>query len=142
MDRWDPLKDVFTLKERINKLFEDAHIRHDNTDSSAWAPAIDIYEMEGEYMVRADLPEVSDADINITVEENMLRISGRRKLVREGRNYYQVERAFGNFYRSFMLPSIIDKNSIKAALHDGVLKIVLPKKAVGTEDIPKHIEIK
>lgn len=142
MDSWDPLKDVFTLKERINKLFEDTHISHNKTNSSSWAPASDIYEMEGEYVVKADLPEVSDADINITVEENMLRISGRRKLVREGRSYYQVERSFGNFYRSFMLPSIIEKNSIKASLRDGVLKILLPKKAIEAEDLPKHIEIK
>jgi HSP20 family protein len=90
-------------------------------------------------VVKAELPEVSESSLNITVEGNVLRISGERKFHCEGRSYYQVERAYGTFSRSFHLPSDADQENIRAVLNDGILKIVLPKKV---KDLPRHIEIK
>lgn len=142
MEKWDPLKDIFTLRERINKLFEDVPVKNGDAEAVVWVPSVDIYELPGEFVVKADLPEVAEADVNITMEDNVLKISGQRKLLKEGRNYYQVERFFGPFSRSFVLSSIVDKDNIKATLIDGVLKIRLPKRQKNIDELPRQIEIK
>lgn len=135
MEKWDP----FSLRERINKLFEVAQANKGMKNSPAWVPVVDIYETPEEFVVKAELPEVTESNLNITVEGNILRISGERKFHCEGRSYYQVERAYGAFSRSFHLPSDADRDNIRAVLNDGILKIVLPKKV---KDFPRHIEIK
>lgn len=135
MDKWDP----YSLRERINKLFEVPQIGRGSIDSSTWVPIVDIYETPEEFVVKAELPDVIESDINITVEGNILRISGERRFSCEGRSYYQAERPYGAFFRSFHLPSDVDKNSIRAVLNDGILKVILPK---NVKDLPKHIEIK
>lgn len=135
MENWDP----FSLRERINKLFEVSQASKGMMDSLTWTPVVDIYETSEDFVVKAELPEVSESSITITVEGNVLRISGERKFHCEGRSYYQVERAYGTFSRSFYLPSYTDQENIRAVLNDGILKIVLPKKV---KDVPRHIEIK
>ncbi|BCB96712.1 molecular chaperone [Dissulfurispira thermophila] len=135
MEKWDP----FSLRERINKLFEASQTNRGITDSSTWMPALDIYETPEEFVVKAELPEVTESDINIIVEGNILRISGERRFSCEGRSYYQAERPYGAFFRSFHLPFDVDKDNIRAVLNDGILKIILPK---NVKDLPKHIEIK
>lgn len=135
MEKWDP----FSLRERINKLFEVSQTSKGLTDSPAWTPVVDIYETPEDFVVKAELPEVTESSLNITVEGNVLRISGERKFHCEGRSYYQVERAYGTFSRSFHLPSDVDQEGIRAVLNDGILKIILPKKV---KDLPRHIEIK
>ncbi len=135
MEKWDP----FSLRERINKLFEFSQTGRGLTNSPAWVPVVDIYETPEGFVVKAELPEVSESSLNITVEGNVLRISGERKFHCEGRTYYQVERAYGTFSRLFHLPSDVDHESIRAVLNDGILKIILPKKV---NDLPRHIEIK
>ena len=139
MQKWDPLRDIFILRERVNKLFEDVSSRAGGRDSGVWTPAVDVYETPGEFIVTAELPEVPEPDINIRIEENTLRISGERSPHREGKNYHQVERCYGPFLRSFALPATVDKDNIKATLRDGILKIVLPKK---DGEQPKQIDIK
>ncbi|MEW5745675.1 MAG: Hsp20/alpha crystallin family protein [Nitrospirota bacterium] len=138
MDRWDPFRDILWLRARGNRLFEETFPQPGEQASALWVPAIDICETPGEFVVMAELPEVSESDIALTVEDNTLRISGKRRSRREGRSYYQMERQSGVFSRSFILPAIINKNNIKATLKDGILNVVLPKKA---EAMPKQIEI-
>lgn len=135
MEKWDP----FSLRERINKLFEVSQTSKGLTDSPTWVPVVDIYETSEDFVVKAELPEVTESSLNITVEGNVLRISGERKFHCEGRSYYQVERTSGTFSRSFHLPFDVDRENIRAVLNDGILKIVLPKKV---KDLPRHIEIK
>ncbi len=135
MEKWDP----FSLRERIDKLFEIPQCSRGAAGSSVWAPVVDIYETAEEFVVKAELPEVKESNIHITAEGNILRINGERKFNCEGRSYYQVERAYGSFSRSFLLPGDVDQGNIKAALNDGILKIILPKKI---KDLPRHIEIK
>lgn len=135
MEKWDP----FPLRERINKLFEVSQTSKGLTDSPAWVPVVDIYETSEDFVVKAELPEVTESSLKITIEGNALRISGERKFHCEGRSYYQVERTSGTFLRSFHLPSDVDRENIRAVLNDGILKIVLPKKV---KDLPRHIEIK
>jgi len=141
MKKWDPFKDAFSLRERANRLFE--HVapksgRPAETGTGGWAPAVDIYETDEEFVVKAELPEVQEEDINIVVENDTLKISGERKSSREGKSFHQIERYYGSFSRSFVLPAIVEKDDIKAILKDGILSVIIPKSAGA---LPRHIEI-
>lgn len=138
MKKWDPFKDTFALRERANRLFENDASKPADVRTGVWVPAVDIYETGEAFVVKAELPEVMEADVNIVVEDNTLTISGERKSRREGKNYYQIERYSGAFSRSFVLPSTIDKNNIEATLKDGILNVILPRIA---EELPKRIKI-
>jgi HSP20 family protein len=139
--RWDPFRNLSPLQEQVNRLFETSFKA--NTDKSAltaWAPAVDIYETENELVIKADLPDVAEKDIDVRIENNMLTIRGERKFeesVKED-NYLRVERAYGSFSRSFSLPNTVNTEAIKASYKDGVLKIELPKRA---ESKPKQVKI-
>jgi len=132
--RWDPFRDLVTLRERMNRLFEDAvsTARTEEKDmiSSTWAPAVDIYEDEKQLVLTAELPGINEKDVDIKIEDNTLSIHGERKLEKETReeNYHRIERAYGSFYRSFTLPNHIDQDKIQAEHENGVLKIIMPKK--------------
>ena len=107
---------------------------------TTWAPAVDVYETEDELVIKADLPEVAEKDIDVQVENNMLTIRGERKFeqnVKED-NYLRVERSYGSFSRSFTLPNTVNSEAIQANYKDGVLKVVLPKRA---ESKPKQVKI-
>ncbi len=138
MEKWDIVKDIFSFRERMNKFFEDTQLLFCETESPVWTPVIDMYETKDMIVVMAELPEISEKDVHIRVEGNILKIYGEKRPQREGRSYHQVERAFGAFSRSFVISSEIDKENIKATLKDGILKIVLPKNKA---DLPKHLEI-
>jgi HSP20 family protein len=139
--RWDPFRNLSSLQEQVNRLFETSFKA--NTDKSAltaWAPAVDIYETENELVIKADLPDVAEKDIDVRIENNMLTIRGERKFeesVKED-NYLRVERAYGSFSRSFSLPNTVNTEAIQASYKDGVLKIELPKRA---ESKPKQVKI-
>jgi len=126
------IKDLLSIQERVNRLFEDVLERPDqfSTAHTVWSPLVDICEAEHEFMVMAELPEVYQEDIEIKIEENVLIISGVRKHLHDTARdtYHVVERKYGYFHRSFLLPTSVDKNSIKANLRDGVLTILLPKR--------------
>jgi len=130
MNSWDPFKDLLSIQERVNRLFENAvGSGEETTSGGTWSPAMDVCETETEYLVRAELPEVERSDIDIRIRGNTLTIEGERKLhrtVMEG--YHRLERIYGRFRRSFLLPGSLDQDSITASLKDGILKIVLPKK--------------
>ena len=139
MNKYDPIEDIFALRERINKIFESAHEKARCELAAGWTPVVDIYETSEMFVVKADLPEVKEEDISISIQGGYLRISGERNLQREGRHYHQVERSYGRFSRSFALPEVADKDNIQAALKDGILKVTLPKKVKGS---PTSMEIK
>ena len=132
--RWDPFRDLVTLRDRMNRLFEDAvsTARTEEKDmiSSSWVPAVDIYEDEKQLVLTAELPGINEKDVDIKIEDNTLSIHGERKLEKETReeNYHRIERAYGSFYRSFTLPHHIDQDKIQAEHENGVLRIIMPKK--------------
>ncbi len=132
--RWDPFRDLVTLRERMNRLFEDAvsTARSEEKDmiSSSWAPAVDIYEDEKQLVLTAEIPGINEKDVEIKIEDNTLSIHGERKLEKETKeeNYHRIERAYGSFYRSFTLPNHIDQDKIQAEHENGVLKISMPKR--------------
>ncbi len=134
----NPLKDLFVLRERINRLFEESHPKRSGTEPVTWVPPVDVCETADEYVVKAELPDVKESGIDVRVEGDMLTLRGEREFRREGRRYYQVERSFGFFCRSFILPSEVDRDAMTATLKDGMLKIVVPKK--GSETL-RRIEI-
>lgn len=131
--RWDPFRDLITIREKMNRLFEEAVTsRGEEKDmvSSSWTPHVDIYETEHELVLSAELPGIEEKDIEIKLEDNTLTLKGDRNFEKETKeeNYHRIERAYGSFYRSFSLPPYIDQDSIKAEHENGVLKIVMPKK--------------
>ncbi len=106
-----------------------------------WAPLVDILEHDKEYLIKAELPEVKNDDIKVTVQDDVLTITGERTLEKEekGRKYHRVERAYGRFARSFTLPEDADGNIVAAEFKDGVLKVHLPKSERAK---PKSVEVK
>ncbi len=139
--RWDPFRNLSSLQEQVNRLFDSSFkATADNSALTTWAPAVDIYETENELVIKADLPDVAEKDIDIRVENNMLTIRGERKFeesVKED-NYLRVERAYGSFSRSFSLPNTVNSDAIKASYKNGVLTVQLPKRA---ESKPKQVKI-
>lgn len=139
--RWSPFRDVSTLQEQVNRLFEgNFPASGDHAALTAWAPSVDVYETENELVIKADLPEVPEKDIDLRVENNMLTIRGERKFEQKVKeeNYLRMERSYGSFSRSFSLPNTVDTQTIRAEYTDGVLSITLPKRA---ESKPKQVKI-
>jgi len=131
--KWDPFRDIVTLRDRMNRLFEDmSTLRGEEKELAAgsWAPAVDIYETENEVLLTAEIPGVDEKDIEIKVEGNTLTLKGERKFEKETKeeNYHRIERAYGSFSRSFSLPAYVDHDKIEAEHENGVLKIRMPKK--------------
>ncbi len=132
--RWDPYRDLVTMRERMNKLFEDLVTQKgEDKDiaSSAWSPAVDIYETDSELVLTAEIPGIEEKDIEINIEDSTLTIRGERRFEKETKeeNYHRIERSYGSFFRSFTLPSYVDHEKIEAEHENGILKIRMPKKA-------------
>lgn len=132
--RWEPVRELNTLQSEMNRLFNtlfDTPPADGGTVGTLrrWIPAMDLVETDDEFVLRADLPGLSEQDVNIELEDNVLTISGERKSEHEQRRegYYRVERASGAFSRSLTLPEGIDADSIKASFDKGVLEVRIPK---------------
>ena len=141
ISRWEPFRNVSTLQEQFNRLFEDSFFRRpDNSSITAWAPAVDIYEDDQQMVIKADLPEVDEKDIDIRLENNTLTIRGERKFENKvaEENYLRVERTYGSFSRSFALPNTVSSEGIQADYRNGVLTISLPKRE---ESKPRQIKV-
>jgi len=143
--KWEPFRDLITMQDRMSRLFDEtlSRVWKEETQRGAWTPQVDIVDRGYEVILKVDLPEMSQSEIDIKVEENTLTINGERKFIKETPedNYLQIERPYGVFHRQFTLPKRIDQERIKATYKDGVLRIVLPKK----EEIhpkPVSIEVK
>src|ERR1700730_15053027 len=111
-----------TLQDQINRLFNDTFERTgQESNLTAWAPAVDIYENEHELVVKADLPDVDPKDLDIRVENKILRISAKRKFEKKvnENNYLRIERAYGSFSRSFSLANTVTPDGIKADYQNG-----------------------
>jgi HSP20 family protein len=139
--RWDQSRGL-TLRDQVNRLFEDnlTRDRSGHADLATWAPPVDIYETEHELVVKADLPDLQDKDIDVRVENNTLTIRGERKFEKDVKedNYLRIERAYGSFMRSFSLPNTVSSENIRAEYRNGVLTLHLAKRE---ESKPKQIKI-
>lgn len=142
MIKWEPFRDMWSTQRRMNRLFCD-HLREpESTELSmgSWIPAVDIFEDEGEVVLKAELPEIDRKDVKISIEGNTLTLSGSRNLDKETERdkYRRVERSYGSFSRAFSLPTTLDQEQVKADYKDGILRITLPKKP---EHKPKQITV-
>ena len=127
--RFDPFRDLAVLHDRVNRLFGDAHDAREEGVLSNWVPAVDIFENEKkELVIKAELPDVRKEDVSVTVENNLLTLSGERKVDSEVKkeHYHRLERSFGSFSRSFSLPTTVDTGKIGADFRHGVLTVRLP----------------
>ncbi|HEY1469953.1 MAG TPA: Hsp20/alpha crystallin family protein [Candidatus Acidoferrum sp.] len=141
INRWEPARGAMTLREQINRVFADLLERTgEESNLTAWAPAVDIFETEHELVVKADLPDVDPQDLDIHVENNILTIRGERKFEKDVKeeNYLRIERAYGSFTRSFSLASTVNSEAIKADYKNGVLTLSIPKRE---EAKPKQIKV-
>jgi HSP20 family protein len=142
--QWGPFRDLMTLQDRMNRLFDEsmrgARTPDEAMSTTSWSPAVDIYETENEIVLKAELPEVDQKEIDIQVANNTLTISGERKFDEslKKENFHRIERAYGLFSRSFTLPSLINQEKIKAEYKEGVLRVELPKR---DETKPKQIKV-
>ncbi len=124
------------------RMFEDAVTRLVNEPRAArpWSPAVDIYETDNELVLKADLPDVDQKDINVHIENQTLTIAGERKFESEDsdKGYHRIERSYGNFQRSFSVPNAFDTDKISAEYKNGVLTVTLPKKEAAK---PRQVKI-
>ena len=148
--RWNPTRDaaawpsdLFGIQREMNRLFDNVFrgSQDEEYSVSSWSPAVDIAEHDDAYVVKVELPGVNKDDVKITLESNVLTISGDKKQEKETKkeNYHRVERSYGSFQRSFTLPSTIKSEKIDASYKDGVLLVSLPK---AEEAKTKQIEVK
>lgn len=141
--RWDPFKELLTLQERMNRLFDEVLPKAREEEGLArgvWSPAVDIYETEDSIVLKAELPGINKDDVSVEIKDNVLVLKGEKRFEKDVKeeNYHRMERAYGAFQRSFTLPNIVDKDKIKAKYKDGILEVVLPK---AEEAKPKQIKV-
>ena len=140
--------DPFRFLNRTNPLFEEPFAlfkafapMEETLPLSTWTPPCDIYETEKELILKVELPEIKREDVHVTIENNMLTLRGERKFEEktDREDYHRVERHYGEFMRSFTLPTFVDPNKTHAEFKDGVLMLTLPKRE---EAWTKQIEVK
>ena len=142
--RWDPFRELEDMSERLNRVFSRPSLRNsgkENLTVADWVPTVDISESDGEYLIKAELPEVKKEDVKVTVENGVLTLQGERRQEKEekGKRFHRVERLYGSFVRSFSLPESVDESGVKAEYKEGVLNLHLPK----SEKVkPKAIDVK
>lgn len=129
---WDPIRNLISLQDRMNRLFDETMHRGRGTESmdmGTWAPPVDIYETENEIVMVAEVPGVDEKDVDVEVKDNLLTIKGERRMEKSVKeeSYHRVERAYGGFTRSFTLPQAVDSEKITATYNRGVLEIRMPK---------------
>ncbi len=133
LTRWDPFRELGTLQDRMNRLFQDfAPGREDELlTTGSFVPPVDVYEDEHAITLKLEVPGVEQKDIDVRLENSTLTIRGERKFEKEEKeeNFHRIERRYGSFARSFSLPNTVDAEQASAEFENGVLKIRLAKKA-------------
>jgi HSP20 family protein len=141
LTRWEPVREMMTLREAMDRLFDDAFTRPIGTNGGSTVPAIDLYQTEDEVVVKAALPGLKAEDVQITVTNDVLTLRGEFKWENEQKDatYHIREQRYGSFERSVDLPVDVQTDRAQADFQNGVLTITLPK----AESVrPKTINIK
>jgi len=145
LTRWDPFRELEEMSNRLNRFFEQPMVRQladtGGLSLAEWTPAVDVQETDGEYLIKADLPDVKKDDVKVEVQDGMISVSGERKQEKEekGKRFHRVERAYGRFERRLSLPGEVDAKKIAAEFKEGVLLVHLPKSPTAR---PQTIDIK
>lgn len=141
--KYNPLRELRTMQEQMNRLLNvswNNDVSGEDMKDGLWQPAVDIYETADSIVIKAELPDVDQKDIDVRIEDNTLTLKGERKHEDEVKkeNYHRIERFYGSFQRSFSLPATVDQEKVDAICEKGVLTITLPKKE---ETKPKQISV-
>ncbi len=142
--RWDPFRELEDMSDRLNRMISRPALPRTNGKETMvvadWVPSVDVSETDGDYQIKAEIPDVKKEDVKVTVEDGVLTIQGERMQEKEekGKKYHRVERSYGSFVRSFTLPDLVDEEKVKAEFKDGVLNLHLPKSEKAK---PKAIEV-
>ncbi len=150
--KWDPLacgpfRELSAMQARMDRLFKDVIARpraiKEELEEGAWTPPVDIYETAEDLVIKAELPGLSTEDVNVRVDNNVLTLKGERKrdagVSKEA--YHLIERSYGHFRRSFVLPDNMAREQVRAKFKNGVLFIAIPKvKTKGPKKIAIEIE--
>lgn len=149
--RWDPAREIDTLQGEMNRLFASFFDTPANRNGAGagtgaggvarrWIPAMDLVETGECFVLKADLPGMTEADVSVEVEKDVLTVSGERRTEHEDKHegYYRLERATGTFSRSLTLPEGIDAEAVTAGFRDGVLEVRIPKPVQTT---PRRVQI-
>jgi HSP20 family protein len=133
--RWEPVREITSIQNEMNRLFntffDTPTTGNGGTGTSPrrWVPAMDLVETDDSFVLKADLPGLTEGDVNVEVEDNVLTVSGERKAEHEDKRegYVRVERSYGTFRRSLTLPEGIDPEAVQASFENGVLEVRIPK---------------
>ena len=140
---WSQIRDLVDLQDRMNRLLDYTHepsrpIRpgsapspeDDLSQASDWVPLADVFETPAAIVIKLEVAEIDRAAVDVRVTENRLVISGQRQMSDEAsrEDYYRIERGYGRFSRSFVLPETVDRERIEAAYQNGILRVTLPKR--------------
>jgi len=140
--RWNPSHDMTPNQERLSRIFEGFYGRpQEDLTRGAWVPAVDIYSNgQHELVLKAELPDMKEEEIDLTVEDNTLTLRGERKLDAEVTEdqFHRIERSYGSFARTFALPPTVDASKVSADYKAGVLTVRLPLRE---EAKPKQIKV-
>ena len=153
LSRWEPFfrvqlnpwKELQEMEKRLSSLWGRPAAKEEGGKEAMtvaeWAPLVDISEDDKEYLIKAELPDVKKENVKISVQNDVVSISGERRYEKEekGKKYHRVERSYGSFMRSFSLPEDADEAKVSAEYKDGVLHVHLPKSEKAK---PKSIEVK
>jgi len=145
--RWNPFREMDQMQKRLSSLwnwepFRLANGQEETLTALEWTPNVDIVEDEKEFLIKAELPEMKREEVKVTVDNNVLTISGERRQEKEEKNkrYHRVESEYGSFARSFTLPPGTLGDKVAAEFKDGVLRVHLPKDTKAA--VGKNVEIK
>jgi len=140
LSNWPSFDRLTTLRDEMDRLFDLSFPSRDTGLFSGWSPALDVYDEKDSFVVSAELPGMKKEEINISLHDGALTISGERKHERENKEgeTFRSERYFGKFQRSVSLPALVDTSKVKASYKDGILTVHLPK---AEEAKPKQIEV-
>lgn len=146
LTRWQPFgthrswSSLPALQTRMNSIFDEFFNTDNDGEAPLWAPRVDVVELQDKFDISVELPGMNKDDVKLEFEDNMLTISGEKKIVneKEERNVHLTERHFGSFRRSFRIPAYADTENINAEFTNGILRISLQKRE---EAKPKQIEI-
>ncbi|MBX3272249.1 MAG: Hsp20/alpha crystallin family protein [Sandaracinaceae bacterium] len=123
LTRWDPFAELSRMQNDLNRMRGEQRL--------GFSPAVDILEEEDAILLTAELPGLKAEDVHVHVENNVLTLSGERRLESEEKKegYHRIERSYGSFSRAFALPKTVDADAIEAKLEEGILRLRLPKRA-------------
>jgi HSP20 family protein len=141
--RWDALRDMAAHQEQMTRMLEGFYSRPQDESARSWVPAVDIYSNgQRELVLKAELPDMKEEEIELTVEDNTLTLRGERKLDTEvtAEQFHRIERSFGSFARTFALPPTVDAGKVSAEYKAGVLTVLLPlREEAKAKQIKVHV---